>query len=108
MPRPITDCSDLDGCADANASQALLLRSGFRRRRPAAIDGHRHAEARAESDERPRVDFVSRHEMKSVLLGERRERQVRFDERELIADAATGPCAEREVDELGPIRALFR
>ena len=52
--------------------------------------------------------LVSRHEVKPIALRQRRHAQVRFDQRELVADALSRPGAERQVDELRPIGAALR
>src|SRR5215831_1759222 len=66
----------------------------------ALLDAHRHTESRPKRDQRPRVGVVSRLEVKAVRLGQRRQRQLRFDQRELVADALPRTGAERDVHEL--------
>ena len=87
---------------------ALVTRPPGRTAMRPALDDHRHAVSRTQRDERPRLDPVSRHELKAIALRQRRHAQLRFDQRELIADALPRPGAERQVDELRSIGALLR
>ena len=73
----------------------------------AAFDDHRHAEPRPKRDERPRFHPVSGHESQAIELGKRRDDEMRFDQRELIADALSWPGAEGQVHEFGAIGAVL-
>ena len=73
----------------------------------AAFDDHRHAEPRPKRDERPRFHPVSGHEPQPIALDNRRDDEMRFDQRELVADALSWPGAEGQVHELRPIGALL-
>src|SRR5437764_12235464 len=66
----------------------------------AALHDHGHAESRPQRDERPRIYRVSRQQVKTVLLHERRKRQLRFHQREVIADALPRTGAEGYVRKL--------
>lgn len=76
-------------------------------RRP-ALDDHRHAEPGTERDERPRLDRVSGYEVQPVALGERGQAQLRFYQREVVADALTRSGAKRQIGELRSIGAALR
>src|SRR5262245_16851772 len=71
------------------------------------FDDHRHPEARAERDERPRLDQVPWNQLQPIPLRQRSDAELRFDERELIADTLTRPGAERYVDELRAVGAAL-
>jgi hypothetical protein len=72
------------------------------------FDDHWHAEPRTKRYQRPRLNPVSRHEMKAIALRECRNNQVGFNQRELVADALSWSCAERKVHKFWPIRTAFR
>ena len=46
--------------------------------------------------------------MKPIALHQCRHNQLRFDESELITDALSWPCAERQVGEFRPVHTAFR
>src|SRR4051812_17784439 len=73
--------------------------------RSPAFDDHRHPETRTECDERPRLDLVAWHKMKAIALRKRRDDELGFDQREVIADALPRTGTERHVHELRAIRA---
>jgi hypothetical protein len=50
---------------------------------------------------------VSGHESQSIALGKRRDDQMRFDQRELIANTLSWPGAEGQVHESGAIGTLL-
>jgi hypothetical protein len=66
------------------------------------FDVHPDAVARPKRDERPRLDRRSGRETQAIPLCERRQHELRFDHRELVADALPGSGAEGQVRELGP------
>ena len=71
------------------------------------LDHHWHPEPRTKGYERPWLHLVSRHEVKTIALRKCRNDQVRVDESEVVSDALSRPCAERQIHELGPIRTAF-
>lgn len=82
---------------------------GYRRMpcRP-TFDDHWHAEPRTKRYKRPRFNPVSRHEVKTIALRECRKNNVRLNQRELVADALSWPCAERKVHKFWPIGTALR
>ena len=50
---------------------------------------------------------MSWHEVKTIVLRECRNDELRFNQRKLVPDTLAGPCAEREVDELRPGSGAF-
>jgi hypothetical protein len=77
--------------------------------RHAPLDPHPDAVARPQRDERPRFDGRAGCEAQTIALRQRRQHEMRFDHRELVADALARPGAERQVGELRPGgRALRR
>jgi hypothetical protein len=51
---------------------------------------------------------VSRHKLKPIALREGRNDELRFDQREVVADALTWACTEGDVHKLRAIGAPFR
>ena len=71
------------------------------------FDDHRHAKSWTKRNERPGFDPVPWYKPESIALGQCRNDQVRFNQRELTADALSRPRAEGQIRELRPICTLF-
>src|SRR5687768_15808815 len=75
----------------ARARSSLAYERNTSMASPPRFDEHRHAESGAQRDEGPRLDAVARHQAQAIPLRKRGHDEVRFHQRELVADALARP-----------------